>query len=110
MKSTVRLIGTVAAILGGIVLIATPIANADSADDAFLHALSAQGISWSNGDDKTVVGVGHGVCTDWANGMTFQQTFADVKTLQLSDASSGYLIGAATQAYCPQYLSKAQQS
>ena len=40
----------------------------------------------------------------------FQQTFADVKTLKLSDESSGYLIGAATQAYCPQYLSKAQQS
>ena len=50
MKSTVRLTGMVAAILGGIVVIATPIANADSADDAFLHALSAQGITWSNGE------------------------------------------------------------
>src|ERR1700739_1271870 len=110
MMSTARLTGTVAGILGGFVLIATPIANADSTDDAFLHALSAQGITWSNGEDKTVVNVGHGVCADWANGFTFQQTFADVKTLQLSDTNSGYLIGAATQAYCPQYISKAQQS
>jgi uncharacterized protein DUF732 len=110
MKSTARLTGTIAAILGSTVLIAAPIANADSADDAFLHALSAQGITWPNGEDKTVVNVGHGVCTDWANGMTLQQTFADVKTLQLSDTNSGYLIGAATQAYCPQYMSKAQQS
>jgi hypothetical protein len=54
-------------------------------------------------------GVGHAVCADWAQGFDLDQTLADVKKgLGLSDTSSGYIIGAATQAYCPQYMSKAQ--
>ncbi|WP_419884410.1 DUF732 domain-containing protein [Mycobacterium scrofulaceum] len=67
------------------------------------------------GDDghagQTVVNAGHGVCQDWTNGATLAQTLADVKSaLGLTDNNSGYFIGAATQSYCPQYVSKATQS
>jgi hypothetical protein len=44
MKNVTRLTGTVAAILGGVV-IAAPIANADQTDDIFLQALMQGGIS-----------------------------------------------------------------
>ena len=107
MKNTARLIGPLAALLGGITVSAAPIASADAADDAFLKTLTQKGISWPNGGDQAMVNVGHAVCTDWNNGFTFDQTLADAKKgLGLSDASSAQIIGAATGVYCPQYSSK----
>ncbi|OJZ65826.1 hypothetical protein BRW65_27660 [Mycobacterium paraffinicum] len=86
-------------------------ANADATDDVFLQALGQQGITFSNLSNQTVVSAGHGVCQDWTNGATLAQTLADVKSaLALTDSNSGYFIGAATQSYCPQYVSKATQS
>ena len=106
MKNVIRLTGTVAAILGGIV-IAAPIANADQTDDIYLHALTQGGISWANGSDQTMITLGHAVCTDWSEGATQEQTVADVKkALELSDSGTGYIVGAATQSYCPQYMSR----
>ncbi len=111
MKNTARLTGLVAAVLGGIAVIAAPIANADATDDIFLQALGQQGISFSNLSDQTVVSAGHGVCQDWSNGATLIQTLSDVKgALKLSDTNTGFFVGAATQSYCPQYMSKATQS
>ena len=106
MKNVTWLTGTVAAILGGIV-IAAPIANADQTDDIFLQALTQGGISWANGSDQMMVTMGHAVCKDWSDGATQEQTVADVKkALGLSDSGTGYLVGAATQSYCPQYMSR----
>lgn len=111
MKNTARLSGLVAAVLGGAALIAAPIANADSTDDVFLQVLTQQGIRLSGLSDQTVVNAGHGVCQDWSQGATLPQTLADVKSaLSLSDENSGFFIGAATQSYCPQYMSRATQS
>ncbi len=106
MKNVTRLTGMVAAILGGI-FIAAPIANADQTDDIYLHALTQGGISWANGSDQTMITLGHAVCTDWSEGATQEQTVADVKkALGLSDSGTGYIVGAATQSYCPQYMSR----
>lgn len=107
MKNRARLTGSVAAVLGGFCVIAAPIATADIADDAYLHALTSNGITWQNGSDSTMIAVGHAVCQDWAGGNTLDQTVTDVrKALGLSDGGTGTVIGAATAAYCPQYQSK----
>ncbi|BAX91463.1 DUF732 domain-containing protein [Mycobacterium shigaense] len=107
MKNTARITGTMAAVLGGLLVAAAPMANADIADDAYLHALTQNGISWDNGADSKMIAVGHAVCQDWAGGNTLDQTVSDVrKALGLSDGGTGTIIGAATAAYCPQYQSK----
>ncbi|WP_374021951.1 DUF732 domain-containing protein [Mycobacterium sp. HNNTM2301] len=111
MKKLARLTGPVAAGLVSMAVVAAPMANADATDDVFLQALGQQGISFPNLSSQTVVNAGHGVCQDWSNGATLAQTMADVKSgLGLTDNNSGYFIGAATQSYCPQYVSKATQS
>jgi len=111
MKNTARLTGPLAAVLGSLAVIAAPIANADATDDVFLQVLGQQGISFSNLSNQTVVNAGKGVCQDWANGANLAQTLSDVQgALKLSDTNSGFFIGAATQSYCPQYMSRATQS
>jgi Protein of unknown function (DUF732) len=108
MKKTARLTAGLAAVLGGIAVIASPIVNADSTDDAYMQALKEKGITWPGGSDSTMLQMGHGVCTDWSHGFTFEQTYADAKSVltQLSDSSIGTFLGVATGAYCPQYSSK----
>lgn len=106
MKFIAKIATPAAAILAGAALITAPAASSADGDTAYLAALSAQGITWSS--DSTVIAVGHAVCTDWAGGNTLQQTYSDVRNAltNLSDDSVGFLIGAATAAYCPQYESK----
>jgi hypothetical protein len=108
MKKAARLTAPLAAVLGGIAVLAAPIANADSSDDAYLQTLKDKGITWPSSADQTMVQIGHAVCTDWAHGFTFEQTFADAKQglPQLQDASLAKIMGAATGVYCPQYSSK----
>ncbi|SPM28507.1 DUF732 domain-containing protein [Mycobacterium terramassiliense] len=108
MKKLARLTGSLAAALGGVAVIAAPLANADSADDAYLQTLKDKGITWPSGADQTMVQIGHAVCTDWSKGMTFEQTLADAKSgmPQLADASLAKIMGASTGVYCPQYSSK----
>jgi hypothetical protein len=108
MKTTARLNGPLAAVLGSIAVITAPIANADSTDDAYLQALKDKGITWPNGSDQTMLQIGHAVCSDWSKGFTFDQTLADAKSglPQLADASIAKILGVATGAYCPQYTSK----
>jgi Protein of unknown function (DUF732) len=96
-----------AAIIGSSAAIAAPLANADTVDDAYLHALRQGGLSWAPGSDQKMINLGHAVCTDWAGGNSLDQTVADVKnSLGLSDGGTGTLLGAATASYCPQYQSK----
>ncbi|MGO9157699.1 hypothetical protein [Mycobacterium sp.] len=55
MKNTGRFTGPLAAVLGAIAVITTPIANADSTDDGYLQALKDKGITWPSGSDQTMV-------------------------------------------------------
>ncbi|OBH12068.1 DUF732 domain-containing protein [Mycobacterium sp. E1747] len=111
MTNFARLTSLVVAGLASLAVIAAPMANADATDDIFLQALGQQGITFSSLSNQTIVNAGHGVCQDWTNGATLAQTLSDVKgALALTDTNSGYFIGAATQSYCPQYVSNATQS
>ena len=107
MSRKVRLLVPAAAFLAGLGIAVAPIANADIQDDAFLQALDQHGVTFPNLSNTGVAAMGHGVCKDWSDGATFSQIISDVQgTTQLSAHGTGVFIGAATGAYCSQYLSK----
>jgi hypothetical protein len=105
MKRPARLSGALAALLGGIAVIAAPIASADSTDDTFLGALNQAGISFPNLSDQGVVKLGHLVCKDWTDGLTAAQVVADVQQgTGLTEKAACFFVGAASQSYCPKYV------
>jgi Protein of unknown function (DUF732) len=108
MKKTARLAGPLAAVVAGVVGIATaPIASADPADDQYLQTLRTRGLGWANGADQTMINVGHAVCTDFDGGDTAAQTIGDVKkSVGLSSGGANIIVGAAVAAYCPQNRAK----
>jgi Protein of unknown function (DUF732) len=108
MKKTSRLTGPLAAVLGGVAVMVTPIASADPTDDSYLQSLQDKGITWPTGSEQTMIQIGHAVCGDWSKGFTFDQTLADAKSglPQLADTSIAKIIGVATGEYCFQYSSK----
>lgn len=82
-----------------------PTARADDVQ-GYLNALEGQGIYASSGEG-TLVMAGQMVCNDLSEGSTPMQTAR--KVYQSTDASfssedSGYLVGAAIAALCPEYL------
>jgi uncharacterized protein DUF732 len=108
MKNTARLAGPIAAVVTCLVAIAAaPVAGADPADDNYLQVLRQRGLSWADGQDGTMINVGHAVCTDFAGGDTMEQTVGDVKkSLGVSNNGAGSIVGAAVAAYCPENRSK----
>ncbi|GBG39363.1 DUF732 domain-containing protein [Mycobacterium montefiorense] len=108
MKNTARMAGPIAAVVAGLLgIAAAPSAHADPADDTYLQTLQQRGLSWANGQDQTMINVGHAVCTDFAGGDTMEQTVGDVKkALGVSNNGAGSIVGAAVAAYCPENRSK----
>jgi hypothetical protein len=107
MNKNARLLVPAAAFLAGLGVAMAPVAAADQQDDAFLQALDQNGVSFPNLSNSGVASMGHGVCKDWMDGATFSQIISDVQgTTQLSAHGTGVFIGAATGAFCSQYLSK----
>ena len=105
MKHPLKLAGSVAVGLSAAALICAPLAAADSADDAFVGALTEQGVTWKNATPDNMIAAGKGVCQDWSAGATFEQE-VDSLVPNLTAENAAYLIGAATGAYCPEYESK----
>ena len=107
MNKKAQLLIPAATCLAGFAIAMAPIASADAQDDAFLQALDQNGVSFPNLSATGVANMGHGVCKDWTDGATFSQIISDVQsTTQLGGHGTGVFIGAATGAYCSQYLSK----
>lgn len=105
MKHFLKITGSVVGGFAAAALICAPMAAADNADDAFLGALTEQGVTWPGATPDNQIAAGKGVCQDWAAGATFEQEVNSlVPTLAAEDAA--FLIGAATAAYCPEYESK----
>jgi hypothetical protein len=104
MKHPLKIAGSVAVGLSAAALICAPIAAAGP-DDAFIGALTEQGVTWPGATPENMVAAGKGVCQDWAGGATFEQEVSSLApTLSTDDAA--FLIGAATAAYCPEYESR----
>lgn len=108
MKNTAWLAGRIAAVAAGLFAVAVaPIANADPADDTYLHALQQRGLSWPAGQDQMMINAGHAVCQDFDAGDTMAQTVDDVKkALGVSNTGAGSIIGTAINVYCPGNRSK----
>ena len=105
MKHLLKLAGSVAVGLSAAAVICAPLAGADATDDAFLGALSEQGVTWPGATPDNQVAAGKGVCQDWAAGATFEQEVTSL-TPNLTAEDAAFLIGAATAAYCPEFESK----
>jgi hypothetical protein len=105
MKHSLKIAGSVVGAFAAAALICAPIAAADTADDAFLGALTEQGVTWPGATPDNQIAAGKGVCQDWAAGATFEQEVTSL-TPNLTAEDAAFLIGAATAAYCPQYESK----
>ncbi|MCD2191241.1 DUF732 domain-containing protein [Actinomycetospora soli] len=71
-----------------------------AADELFLRLLHRQAIAL---EDTRALGVGRGVCGAWLDGADLYSQAVTVRRAGLSDFDSGYVIGAATHAYCPAY-------
>lgn len=105
MKYSLKIAGSVVGGLAAFALICAPLAGADATDDAFLGALSEQGVTWPGATPDNQIAAGKGVCQDWAAGATFEQEVTSL-TPNLTAEDAAFLIGAATAAYCPEYESK----
>ncbi|MBW0018601.1 MAG: DUF732 domain-containing protein [Mycobacterium sp.] len=97
-----RLLAVLAAASIGL-LAATPSAHADTSDDRFLASLKSQGIS-DHMSPTHAIEAGHLVCTKLDNGVSPSDVASDVLNSSSMPAyHSGYFVGAAIDAYCPQH-------
>lgn len=97
---------TLLAVAAAATLSAAP-AHADPDDDAaYLLVLHAHGLSSGYGD-AGLVRTGHGICLDFASGTSFYGVVGDLRrnNPDLGYGDAGFLIGAATTAYCPAFSS-----
>jgi hypothetical protein len=90
--------------LGLVTLLASGIANADTADDQYLAALHQQGIGF--GDQQSAINVAHHVCDALGQGMEPSEISQQlVGQNPHIDRQSALLITVdSAQSYCPQYV------
>ncbi|CAM4449932.1 hypothetical protein MB901379_02460 [Mycobacterium basiliense] len=97
----IRILVTAFALLAPLGSVAT--AHADSNDDKFLAELQSEGITDHVSPSHAIL-AGHVVCQKLASGMTATQVAYDVlNSSSMPSYHSGYFVGAAIDAYCPQY-------
>jgi hypothetical protein len=104
MNHFVKFAGPIAAGLTAAALVSAPLAAA-SPEDNFVNAMTQQGVTWPGATASNMVAAGQGVYQDWASGASLVQE-VDSLSEHLSTDDAGFLIGAATAAFCPQYESK----
>jgi hypothetical protein len=90
-----------------IAIASPPVARADGADDQFVNALAAQGIT---GDRGTIIAAGHTVCIEvvpmaTGHGKSKGAQLDDVmNALNVGPFEAWFVISTAKSIYCPQYL------
>ena len=85
-----------------------PVNTQSENDQVFVKTVRGQ-VSELNGlSDKDLVDIGHGVCTDFDNGTTFQDEVTSMDGY-VSPYNAGYLIGASIGVYCPQHKDLVEQ-
>lgn len=89
---------TVVALLGSV-----PAAHADTTDELFLTELQAGGVT-DHLSPEHAIAAAHIVCQKLDGGMTPHEVAFDVlDSSSMPGYHSGYFVGAAIHAYCPQY-------
>lgn len=70
---------------------------------AFLYVLRKEYPALNNVDDTIIVNAGKNVCSLYKSGYEFEQVAAAVLNAGIPADMAGYLIGASTAAFCPNY-------
>jgi hypothetical protein len=84
--------------------VATPTADADAIDNAFLGAIKAKGISFSS--PQAAIVAGHEVCDELDAGRQKSDIANDVMSNSGMDGyHAGFFVGASVAAFCPRYRS-----
>jgi hypothetical protein len=100
--------GCAAALSAAGLLCAAP-ASADQMDDAFVAALSKNGITIP--DRANAISMAHSVCAGLDKGEpSTALAMGIVKDTDLSPKQAGYFVGVSVSAYCPQYKGKTDNS
>jgi len=100
---------TCAILLSAVSLFCTAPASADPTDDAFVAALAKKGIVIK--DPDTTIATGHSVCDGLQK--HYKSSVLAVRLVRDTDLSlsqSGYFIGVAVSAYCPQFAGRPDPS
>jgi hypothetical protein len=104
MKRTIA--GSAIAVFAVVALATAPLATA-SPDDVFLKALADGGISFPASMNSTIISGGRQLCKGWASGASFSDVVGMVtRSTGLGKSQAGVVVRAATNAYCPNYVSK----
>ena len=89
---------SVAALLGP-----APVARADAADTQFLNMLKKDDINHTS--SQAAIAAGRKVCEYLDTGMNLTNVEQDVENSSgLPDYDTGFFVGAAIKAYCPQFM------
>jgi len=98
-----------AILLSAVAPISAARASADTTDDAVVAALAKQGIVIKDRD--TTIAMAHSMCAGLDN--HYKSSVLAVRLVRDTDLSlkqSGYFIGVAISAYCPQYAGRTDNS
>ncbi|ETW25216.1 hypothetical protein MGAST_03965 [Mycobacterium gastri 'Wayne'] len=97
------LIGLVLAVaLLRLAVVATPTAQADRVDDAFLNAVKSKGINFPS--PQAAIVAGHQVCNELDLGRQKPDVATDVtNSSNLDGYRAGYFVGVSIAAYCPRH-------
>jgi len=88
-----------------VAMLAAPTASADPNDDAFLDALASKGITYPSTD--YAISTGHQVCDLVSDGQEPTDVAIEISNNSgLPVEDTGFFVGAAIGAYCPDNLDK----
>ncbi len=74
-----------------------------AADETFLGALNSRGVQYTS--QASAINEGQAVCQRFAGGNDVLGEVTHFKQEGYSDFEAGFIVGAAVNAYCPQYRS-----
>lgn len=72
-------------------------------DDIFIKLVQDQTESFDYVPDATILELAQNICEFWESGGTVEQAFQIVRKSGIDSYDGGFFIGAATEAYCPEY-------
>lgn len=90
----------------------TETAEPDSgvSDEMFADLIRTNTDSFDNNSDSDIVEGAKLVCDNWDNGMSLEQMFAIVVDSGIDTYDAGFLVGAGTETYCPEYSDMLEDS
>ena len=80
-----------------------PEPETDNIEDIYLQDVRANVPEVAGADDQTLLNIAYGNCDLFAAGATFEEVAQVGLDEGVSPTSVGYIIGAGTEAFCPEY-------